>query len=367
MGSIQNLLNPLNTLSPQRQSPSSTRQNRSGEPDSATLSLAKDNAANSSQAPSTLHVSPALAAKRQNSSHAGYIVESIQAEPMQRTPSDRGKSGGAGGTVVLGEIQVLSPMRGMNRAGGSLSDAGPSNRSRRTSSSSSLADLLNPVELSSVIVNVSSSLTQGAPEKSSSPSDLRMVLSPPSPQPRAHHPPAFVVSPVLMEELDENDDMNVDIVGVENEKPAAILNDVTMTTIASQSEPMQKPKSADSERTIDDPVTSLPIPKPSTPTLIPSRKRKFTPESSPDEPLAHELPPQLETSSSRPVELTISIEKSTPTTPKAVKKPKQTPVKRSSSIKKKQAANDQKKRPPSAREKSESVDDVTFSCLKSDL
>jgi len=374
MGSIQNLLNPLNTLSPQRQSASSTRQNNNREPDSPTLSLAKDNAANSSPAPSTLRIPPAVAAKQQNSNHAGYVMESIQAEPMQRTSSGRGKSSGAGGTVVLGEIRVLSRARGIDGAGGSLSDAGPGNRSRRTSSSSSLADLLNPVESSSVIINVSSSLTQGAPEKSSS-SAPRMVLSPaaaaaappPPPPPRAHHPPAFVVSPVLMEEIDENDeDMQVDIVGVDDETPAAILNGATTTAIALQSEPMQKSKSTDSERTIDGPATSLPLPKPSTPTPIPSRKRKCTPESSPDEPIAHEFPPQLETSSSPLVEPTISIEK-IPATPKAAKKSRKTLVKRSPSVKKKQAVHDQKKRPPSAREKSESVDDVSFSCLTNDI
>ena len=366
MGSIQNLLNPLNSASPQRRSPSPTQQNKSREADSAILSLANDNASSSSQAPSTLDVSPAVAAKQPNSSHAantGYVMESMQFEPMQRTSSDRGRSHGARGTVALGEIRVLWPGRGMDEAGGSSSDAGPGNRSQGTPSSSPLADLLNPAESSSVNLNVSSSRTQGPPEKCSPPVPPA-VLSPAPSRPPAHHPPTFVLSRVPMEEIVENDeDMNVDIVGEEDEKPAAIPTGGTTTTVTLQSEPMHKSKSTDSERTIDDPVTSLPVPKPSTPTTpIPSRKRKFTPEL-PDETLAHELPPKLETSSSLPCEPTIPIEKPIPGTLKAAKKPKKTPVKRPPSVKKKQGVNGHKRR-PSAREKSESVDDVSFSYLK---
>lgn len=341
MGSIQNLLNPLNTSSPRRRSPKKQSNTREPAVSRPTEKVTKPPPARPS---SNDRLSPS-STRTHNTAEQGHILESIQVEPPQSSPSsDRARSGSGSG-VPLGEIRVLSPARGMKGAG--APDAGVGNRSRRTSTSS-LADLLNPVE-TEPLPNVSSSTTQLTPEKS--PSAGRIV----SPAP-PHHSPTIVVSPVAMEKIDENDeDMNIDIVGMEDDSPLVETN-AAMQQV--KSVPMRKSTSTDSERTIDAPFSNMPIPKPPTPSPSPSRKRKFTPESSPDEPLAQDFPPQPETASSIKPSPSIPTETPPVPAPKAAKKPRKPSVKRPPSAKKKPPVNGQKKRPLSAKDIAASLDDV---------
>jgi hypothetical protein len=348
MGSIQNLLNPLSTPSPRRRSPSKST---AREPTISAETRPTENVTNPPPTPPSHNgrLSPSRI-RSYNTAEPAYILDSIQVERPQSSPSSDRVRSGSGSGVPLGEIRVLSPARGMKGVG--APDAGVGNRSRRTSTSS-LADLLNPVE-TEPLPNVYSSTTQLTPEKS--PSTGRLV-SPVAP----HHSPTFVVSPVAMEKIDENDeDMNIDIVGMEDGNPPAETN-AGMQQV--ESLPMQKSASTDSERTIDSPLSNMLIPNPPTPTPSPSRKRKFTPESSPDEPLAQEFLPQPETTSFKP---SPSVPADTPIpvpAPKAAaKKPRKPSVKRPPSAKKKPPVNGQKKRPLSAKDRAASIDDVIHQC-----
>jgi hypothetical protein len=345
MGSIQNLLNPLSTPSPRRRSPSKSSNTR--EPPVSAVPRPTENVTNPPQTPPSQNdrLSPS-ASRRYNIAQPGYLLESIQVERPQSSPSSDRVRSGSGGGVPLGEIRVLSPARGMKGVG--APDAGAGNRSRRTSTSS-LADLLNPVE-TEPLPNVFSSTTQLTPEKSPS---AGRVVSPIPP----HHSPTLVVSPVAMEKIEENDeDMNIDIVGMEDDNPPTETNAAMQQ---GESVPMQKSTSTDSEATIDTPFSDLSIRKPPTPTPSTSRKRKFTPESSPDEPLAQEPPPQPETASSLKPSPSMPTETPIPVpAPKAAKKPRKPTVKRPPSAKKKPPVNGQKKRPVSAKDRAASLDDV---------
>jgi hypothetical protein len=160
-----------------------------------------------------------------------------------------------------------------------------------------------------------------------------------------------------MEKIDENDEvMNIDIVGMEDDNPLVESN-AAMQQV--KSVPMQKSTSADSERTINAPFSNMPTPKPPTSSPSPSRKRKFTPESSPDEPLAQDLPPQPETASLLKPSPSIPTETPIPVpAPKAAKKPRKPSVKRPPSAKKKPPVNGQKKRPLSVKDRAVSLDEV---------
>jgi hypothetical protein len=128
----------------------------------------------------------------------------------------------------------------------------------------------------------------------------------------------------------------------------------TETSTPKNSEPMKPSMSTDSGRTITDIVEDSPAPPTPAPPSPPSKKRKFTPESSPDEPLLSEFPAPPATGTIQPQEseihAQIAVEKlqgQTPPQPsRANKKPKKTLIRRPvTAPAKKKVINGQRKPP----------------------
>ena len=231
----------------------------------------------------------------------------------------------------------------------------------RRTSSSPLADILNPV--------------QGTPgtsstthiELSSSERVIVEEVNSLSALPLEHIKRESSIASLPINNLDQNDEeMDVDVVGTATEEVATpnieTLNSNIPTALIPPSQPMLPSASTDSQATISDVVEPTPTQNPPIPSRspTPSRKRKFTPESSPDEPLSAGLPPpgphpvHLETHTHEQ----ISVEKPQPTpASRAVKKPKRpAQIKRPTHAKKKSAAtNGHKKLNRKHTEKSESV------------
>jgi len=235
---------------------------------------------------------------------------------------------------------------------------------RRRTSSSSLADILNPIEETSSSERIeSSSIAKAIPEEDSSqPSFILEHVQPQLPSTAlSSNPQSILVKTTVHDE----EEMNVDVVGTTEEpiisKNVESLNSTFPDAPSPISQSMQRSASTDSQATILDPVeptpqNNQPIPSRS-PT--PSKKRKFTPESSPDEPLSAGLPlpiPQhLQLAHAQ-----ISVEKPQPTPSRAVKKPKRpSQIRRPAHAKKKSAATNGVKK-PHRRQKEQSVgfDDV---------
>jgi len=167
---------------------------------------------------------------------------------------------------------------------------------------------------------------------------------------------------------DIEDEAMVDVVGMTEDEQSvngeAQQEDIPMATahtgIPLGGEPMKQSLSTDSERTITDIVEDSPgptFPAPSTP----SKKRKFTPESSPEEPLLHEtLSPVNETAlQESEIQNQIAVEK--PQAPsRTSKKPKRAPIRRPPQPKKKGPNGQRKPLKPKIKELSVSVgfDDV---------
>ena len=239
--------------------------------------------------------------------------------------------------------------------------------SRRTSSSSSsLADILNPMEEPLVIP------AHQSPKDMSTTIPLTKTL----PDPQLQLVTSQVDSSQAMTTIAtgndaENDEEMMDIVGINEEAEgtdATAMKDVITDNISTRPS-----GSTDSQQTIEEPVTNLPqptdtkLPLPSR-TPSPSKKRKYTPESSPDEPLSHELQLQrLPTHFDTEIQPQISVEK--PKAGSRVVKTSRLPIKHPQPrpgkvAKKKPKINGEKKKPGlNPKEKSASVglDDVYLS------
>jgi hypothetical protein len=236
---------------------------------------------------------------------------------------------------------------------------------RRRTSSSSLADILNPIEETSSSERIeSSSIAKAIPEEDSSqPSFILEHVQPQLPSTASWSNPQSIL--VKTTEHDE-EEMNVDVVETTEEPITSHNAESRSSTIPDApspiSQPMQRSASTDSQATILDPVEptpqiNQPIPSRS-PT--PSKKRKFTPESSPDEPLSAGVPLPIPQHLQLETHAQISVEKPQPTPSRAVKKPKRpSQIKRPAHAKKKSAATNGVKKPHrKQKEQSVGFDDV---------
>ena len=235
--------------------------------------------------------------------------------------------------------------------------------SRRTSSSS-LADILNPVKEPPVIQ------ANHSPKDMFSTTTIRQTL--PEPQPQSLTSQVYsvqVTATIATGNNTEDDGEMIDVVGVNGETEGTdttAMQDVIANSVSIQS------RSTDFQQPIHENVTNLPLTdtKSALPsrTPSPSRKRKYTPESSPDEPLSLEiqqqpLPSHLETE----IQSQISVEK--PKGGSRVIKTSRAPIKhphpRASKVsKKKPKVNGERKKPglkPNEKSASVGVDDVSLS------
>lgn len=243
---------------------------------------------------------------------------------------------------------------------GVVSSSSKEDGGRRTSSSS-IADILNPLQDSQV------TSSNGYSEVSSSgkviPKDPTSRVSLPLEQLEPPSPSIDLSSNVQSILDHENEEMDIDVVGAEEPVSTQNIgssNSVIPAPPIPTSQPMQPSASTDSQATISDTIEPITTNNPLVPSRSPSpsKKRKFTPESSPDEPLSAGLP----AAGSYPLHLEtdaheqISVEKPQPVA-RAIKKPKRpTQIKRPAHAKKKSAAINGNKKPNRKHtEKSESV------------
>ena len=134
----------------------------------------------------------------------------------------------------------------------------------------------------------------------------------------------------------------------------------TTPAIPLNGEPMKQSMSTDSERTITDIVEDSPAP-PVHPLSTPSKKRKLTPESSPDEPLLNEAPTPANETAPQGSEIQNQIAVEKPQIPsRTSKKPKKAPIRRPPQPKKKVPNGQRKPVKPKNKELSMSAgfDDV---------
>lgn len=220
---------------------------------------------------------------------------------------------------------------------------------RRTSSSSSLADILNPLEEPPVTPAYQS------------PRDTSIII--PITQTPTDRQQQSVTTQVDSTKDAEHDEEMIDVVRVNEETEGAdssAMKDVIIT-----GEAIRQSGSTDSQLAKDEPVTNLaqptdtksPVPSR---TPSPSKKRKYTPESSPDAPLFHELQHQPPPSHIEPdLQAQISVEK--PKAGSRVTKTSRAPPKHlnprpNKAAKKKPKTNGEKKKQgPKPKEKSPSV------------
>jgi hypothetical protein len=242
-------------------------------------------------------------------------------------------------------------------------------------SSSSLADILNPVDE----IPVAKASFQEAPVKESSP-----ILAKPVPVPSVApqnvlsrstetpsvpvktlsgtHPPEAAADDSIATE----EDMIVDVVG-SGEEGTPIGGDIPATIPETRSSatrpnghPMQLSLSNDSQQTISD-IIEIPVEtrnsdlRQKSRSPSPSKKRKLTPESSPDPPSK-----DLDTPETEPIPKDsevagqISVEKSQPPA-RVMKKPRKAPIKKPEAARKKLANGQKKPVHPKRKEKSMSV------------
>ena len=270
-------------------------------------------------------------------------------------------------TEESGETRIQQSLASMSQAvaamGGSglyTSRAYGEDAGSRRTSSSSLADILNPVEEESkpqqTVPESLLTVTDSALDHTST--TKSPVVEPPQLEPLIEHDAHTSGSPNEPRETEE--EIMVDVVGLTPKDHQ--VDDMPITTNGSApvlpSEEMYRSISTDSGRTITDIVEDSPAPNPPTPPT-PSKKRKFTPESSPDEPLSIDIPnPPTETI---PQESETSVEK--PQAPsRASKKPKKVPIRRPQPSKKKALNGQMKPTKPKSKELSMTMglDDVGF-------
>lgn len=346
MGSIFNLLNPVSNPSPQRiYSPKRKRRSPEEEAErgqSAVLNLD----ANAECRETELHVKTTKGNDLDDHTAADG---GGSAEMMEETAP----------TVSSGDAET--------NVDASPHELTSENYLRRTSSNS-LADILNPVEPA---LDVSKPSTEPLHATSSiSHAAAPNLNSKPLPSETIHVEPARSSTqpkPAPGEECENDEDMVVDVVGFDEESgenPGLTATDTLQT-----GPPMQRLKSTDSERTITDPVdyAHSTATKSSSPAGSPgsSKKRKFTPDPSPEQPLSKDVPAQTKPSAGIEVEPEITVVK-----PESIscsgKKPKKANVKKPQGAKKKNVATSQKKpvRPKLWKEKSGSVGfDTVFRSL----
>lgn len=165
-------------------------------------------------------------------------------------------------------------------------------RNRRRTSSSQLADLLNPAE--------DTTPAPVAPARGGELTTASKPVSPPTVQPEPVKSEPLIATETITEEPEPEERMDIDSVETTEEKHSPAREERAPEPIAT-SEPtkeetppqlqpshtIERPLSTDSQQTIDDPVDTKSVavlPSPSR-SSSPRRKRKFTPESSPEEPL----------------------------------------------------------------------------------
>ena len=328
MGSILNLLNPMTIPSPAPTPPSRTRKrgavNETGKSEDVIVTL----------------------------DAGAECFTPVESDEMRAT--DIGLQSNE--DKVMEDIQPGITAGGVNE---SLNED-----ARRRTSSSSLADILNPIEETSNERIEASSIGKAILEEhSSQPSFILEQMQPQLPSTASSSNPQSIQ--VKTTEHDE-EEMNVDVVGTTEELVTSKNVESSNSTIPDAPSPvsqsMQRSASTDSQATILDPAeptpqNNQPIPSRS-PT--PSKKRKFTPESSPDEPLSAGLPLPIPQHLQLESHSQISVEKPQATPSRAVKKPKRpSQIKRPAHAKKKSAATNGVKK-PNRKQKEQSVgfDDV---------
>jgi hypothetical protein len=246
----------------------------------------------------------------------------------------------------------------------------PDDSSRRTSSSS-LADILNPTEESPIVsktVPAKEPMSkQPSPERTPETIILAMPLKS---EAQNVDPPSssYVQSDKTVDDATTNEvEMDVDIIGsVKEETPMEVDNPTPIPAVTENKphpvDPTPSSPMDNSENTTTTAVANIPTPQDTNspfPTHVPtpSKKRKFTPESSPDEPLTKAVPDST-ISTTPTIQNQIAVEKPQP--PKAVKKPKKAPIKRPQNAKKKtpQAPKRPTARKPKGKSPSIGIDEV---------
>jgi hypothetical protein len=359
MGSIQNLLNPMsNPSSPQRPS-FSKRNGMAGEEPVEDAVVTLDSEAEC-YTPLELSMRPEEInnnvvdektsidiprEKIQIDTQPSYLLES----PESRSRTLHTNNRGDGQTFESKQVPELDK-----------------DESRRTSSSS-LASILNPVEeeMVSIPKNVAKQ-SQPAQVTLGKTSEQMQTINSVSSETPTSEPNQLDTAPsyvLLNNDAVESEEIREmpDVVGVIEEQDGSEINVAEMkdaVLIEQTGHPMQKSESLDSQETILDPVDSNPIvePSPSRPPS-PSKKRKFSPESSPDEPLSNNVEVGTSITIEPDPESRIPLEKPQPAA-RAVKKPKKAPIKRPQAAKKKTASSGPKKpgRPAKRKEQFGTID-----------
>jgi len=360
MGSILNLLNPLSSPSPHKiMSPKNNNKETEGEEGQIDHQDGNDLVTPDAEAefldPARLRAIGKAGASRPDITTTESQEAHVQADDLKslETRHERQKP-----FLPQNNDIVHAPEHSIAK------DMGES--SRRTSASS-LADILNPVE-------ESQAHTAGVPSKPSSPGNKSIeveAIHPRSLEPMQlelpHTEPAPVsdnVSTMAPEGSAESDEkMVVDVIGLDVDGTSVSFQSrpetVTKDSISMEldSHPMEQSKSTDSERTTTD-IINDPIPT-TTESPLDSRapdffkKRKYSPESSPDEPLlqTQSMPTiQVETE----IQNQIAVQKPQ-AAPKASKKPKKIPIKKPQAAKKKQQPSGSRKPSRSIKRKEEMV------------
>jgi hypothetical protein len=374
MGSIHNLLNPVNTPSPRRfTSPQASGMARTDEEEHDDVSKLETETGGGVPL-----LDPLRARNDDNGVHSQTNKIVTEVKQIQTTRMDIDMTNIEEGQEGSGQNGELLTVPGRPASGPSEGkDKGDS--SRRTSSSS-LADILNPTDEPPVAQNNSPEQPTAktvAPESSKSdplPSAIMQANSPP----RAQTPPlpipmksTSIEEPLMVtavyHAITTEEDMIVDIVGLaeevaplDAEQTSTVAETNGSTSAQPNGHPMQRSRSNDSQATIsdiDETSTNIPVaerrhmsPSPS------SKKRKFTPESSSDQPLQKDVNVQETEATPKytEVQAQISVEKPQAAA-RAIKKPKKAPIKKPEAARKKIANGQRKPAKPKRKEKSMSV------------
>ena len=245
----------------------------------------------------------------------------------------------------------------------------------RRVSSSSLADILNPTDVSPKTLS-NDILPQSIPRETLAKIPSSDTAAVNERQESGEQPTQQKPTDTTKEETqtpndaaETEDEMLVDVVTTGEKGETSHLDKSESTTtdikpMQSAAHDMQRSDSYDSQATIEDPIdsTTVQIAADASPVPLSSpKKRKFTPESSPDEPLSHGVPQvPRSTTEDAEVQSQISVEKPQPPV-RAIKKPKKQPVPKKPAAKRKPLNGLKRPSKPKRAEKLQSVglDDVS--------
>jgi hypothetical protein len=353
MGSIHQLLNPVSTPPPQRY----VSNKKNGVPDEED---GGDDDVVTLDAEAECYTPVELARLRASGMATSQLSgASGKTEILQRDGVD-GK-GDIGGSVPPKSRSGMS-LQGNVDAARILNEMDQEDSSRRTSSSS-LADILNPIEEPSVV-------SHGVPAKQPTPRTTPKERTPEAVVAKSMESDTTRATTSTQSKLPftdatvsggnetEDEEAIVDTVGsIKEETPMDIdvpsEQPTTNLDPTAESSSLTHPFTSEASTAVPPAVMSTPGDNiPALPSTVPT-KRKFTPESSPDEPLTNNKSDSNTQTTPADVQAQIAVEKGQP--PKAVKKPKKAPIKRPQNAKKKPTGGPKKPVARKLKEKSVSV------------